>query len=177
MSRMLHFGTIALAALVGMLSGFSIPGVPAVAAPPSRPNIVLIMADDFGYECVTANGGESYATPRLDALAASGVRFTQCYVQPLCTPTRVELMTGKSNVRNYVDFGTLPSGETTFANLLRDAGYATAVCGKWQLGRDPDLPRRVGLDEAFLWQHTRRPPRYANPGLEKDGVEQDFHDG
>jgi arylsulfatase A len=86
-------------------------------------------------------------------------------------------MTGKSNVRNYVDFGTLPSGETTFANLLHDAGYATAVCGKWQLGRDPDLPRRVGFDEAFLWQHTRRPPRYANPGLEKDGVEQDFHDG
>ena len=177
MSRTLHGGTIALAALVGMLSGLSVPGVLAVAAPPFRPNIVLIMADDFGYECVTANGGESYATPRLDALAAAGVRFTQCYVQPLCTPTRVELMTGKSNVRNYVDFGILPPGETTFANLLRDAGYATAVCGKWQLGRDPDLPKRVGFDESFLWQHTRRPPRYANPGLEKDGVEQDFRDG
>jgi arylsulfatase A len=135
------------------------------------------MADDFGYECVAANGGESYATPRLDALAASGMRFTQCYVQPLCTPTRVELMTGKSNVRNYVDFGILPPGETTFANLLREAGYATAVCGKWQLGRDPELPRRTGFDESFLWQHTRRPPRYANPGLEIDGVEKDFRDG
>lgn len=165
------------AAIVGILSLLACAAGSAAAAPPTRPNIVLIMADDFGYECLAANGGESYATPRLDALAASGVRFTQCYVQPLCTPTRVELMTGKSNVRNYVDFGILPPGETTFAKLLREAGYATAVCGKWQLGREPDLPKRVGFDEAFLWQHTRRPPRYANPGLEKDGVEQDFRDG
>jgi arylsulfatase A len=167
----------ALAAFVGILWVLGYAGGTVAAAPPARPNIVLVMADDFGYECVAANGGESYATPRLDALAASGVRFTQCYVQPLCTPTRVELMTGKSNVRNYVDFGILPPGETTFANLLRDAGYATAVCGKWQLGRDPDLPRRTGFDESLLWQHTRRPPRYANPGLEKDGIEKDFRGG
>lgn len=135
------------------------------------------MADDFGYECVAANGGESYRTPHLDRLAATGLRFTHCYVQPLCTPTRVELMTGKSNVRNYVRFGLLPTGERTFANLLHEAGYATAVCGKWQLGREPDLPRHFGFDESFLWQHTRRPPRYANPGLEVDGVEKNFHDG
>ncbi|MFM8890354.1 MAG: sulfatase-like hydrolase/transferase, partial [Planctomycetia bacterium] len=151
---------------------------PAAAAPPTpRPNIVLIMADDFGYECVAANGGESYATPHLDRLAATGLRFTHCFVQPLCTPTRVELMTGKSNVRNYVRFGLLPRGERTFANLLHEAGYATAVCGKWQLGREPDLPRHFGFDESFLWQHTRRPPRYANPGLEVNGVEKDFRDG
>src|SRR3989339_660372 len=68
-----------------------------------RPNIVLIMADDFGYECVTANGGQSYNTPNLDRLAASGVRFEKCYVQPLCTPTRVQLMTGRYNIRNYVN--------------------------------------------------------------------------
>lgn len=88
-----------------------------------RPNIVLIMADDFGYECVTANGGESYQTPVLDALAASGVRFENCHTTPLCTPTRVQLMTGRYNVRNYLNFGTLPKGETTFARLLKDAGY------------------------------------------------------
>ena len=52
----------------------------------SRPNIILIMADDFGYECVTANGGQSYQTPNLDKLAATGVRFENCHVQPLCTP-------------------------------------------------------------------------------------------
>ena len=67
------------------------------AAPP---NIILIMADDFGYECITANGGESYQTPHLDRLAASGMRFENCHSQPLCTPTRVQLMTGKYNVRN-----------------------------------------------------------------------------
>src|SRR5687768_16718538 len=65
-----------------------------LAENPCRPNIVLILADDFGYECVTANGGESYQTPNLDRLAAGGMRFTNCFVQPLCTPTRVQLMTG-----------------------------------------------------------------------------------
>lgn len=161
--------------LVVMLAGLAADGV--AAAPPRRPNVVLIMADDFGYECVGANGGESYRTPHLDRLAAGGLRFTHCYVQPLCTPTRVELMTGRSNVRNYVRFGLLPAAERTFANVLADAGYATGICGKWQLGQDPALPRHFGFGESFLWQHTRRPPRYANPGLEIDGVEKDFQGG
>src|SRR5687767_10090420 len=94
-----------------------------------QPNIVLIMADDFGYECVTANGGQSYQTPHLDKLAASGMRFEHCHVQPLCTPTRVQLMTGRHNIRNYVNFGTLLRTETTFAQILQKAGYATGICG------------------------------------------------
>mgnify|MGYP000199133746 FL=1 len=61
----------------------------------TRPNVVLIMIDDFGYECLTANGGESYKTPVMDQLAATGVRFEQLHVQPLCTPTRAALMTGR----------------------------------------------------------------------------------
>src|SRR5262245_2666169 len=65
--------------------------VAATAAP--RANVILIMADDLGYETIGANGGTSYKTPVLDRLAAGGVRFTKCYVQPLCTPTRVQLMT------------------------------------------------------------------------------------
>lgn len=142
-----------------------------------RPNIVLIMADDFGYECLAANGGQSYQTPNLDRLAADGVRFEACHVQPLCTPTRVQLMTGRYNVRNYLNFGTLPRTERTFANVLREAGYATAICGKWQLGKEPDSPQFFGFGEAFLWQHTRRPPRYANPGLEHNGAEKDFQNG
>ncbi len=138
----------------------------------AAPNIILIIADDFGYECVTANGGESYQTPNLDRLATSGMRFEQCHVQPLCTPTRVQLMTGRYNVRNYLNFGTLPRSETTFAQLLKKSGYITGICGKWQLGREPDSPQHFGFDEALLWQHTRRPPRYANAGLERDGVEE-----
>ena len=142
-----------------------------------KPNVVLILADDFGYECVTANGGESYRTPHLDRLAATGMRFERCFVQPLCTPTRVQLMTGIYNVRNYIEFGLLDPKATTFGHLLKRAGYATGICGKWQLGKDPGLPQHFGFDESYLWQHTRRPPRYANPGLEHNGRELDFNGG
>lgn len=149
----------------------------AAAEPPGKPNIILIMADDFGYECLAANGGQSYQTPHLDRLAAAGMRFEHCYVQPLCTPTRVQLMTGLYNIRNYVNFGTLPRSATTFAQLLKKAGYVTGVCGKWQLGREKDSPRHFGFDESYLWQHTRLPPRYANPGLEQNGIQKDFTQG
>ena len=142
-----------------------------------RPNVVLIMVDDFGYECVTANGGESYQTPNVDRLAASGVRFENCHVQPLCTPTRAQLMTGRYNVRNYVNFGTLLRSETTFGNLMQGAGYATGICGKWQLGHEEDSPQHFGFQESCLWQQTRRPPRYTNPGLEYNGVPRDFTKG
>jgi arylsulfatase A len=167
MSRLI---AVALAAL-----GWT--GPVAAADPLAKPNVVLILADDFGYECVAANGGQSYKTPHLDRLAAAGVRFEHCHVQPLCTPTRVQLMTGKYNVRNYLNFGTLVRTETTFAHLLRKAGYATAICGKWQLGREKDSPQHFGFDESYLWQHTRRPPRYANPGLEHNGKELNFTGG
>jgi len=137
----------------------------------------LIMADDLGYECIGANGSDSYKTPNLDQLAAGGVRFDNCYVQPVCTPTRVQLMTGMYNVRNYIEFGLLDRDATTFAHPLKEAGYATGIAGKWQLGRGKNLPQRFGFDEAYLWQHTRRPPRYANPGLEFNGEERDFTNG
>jgi arylsulfatase A len=149
-------------------------GTASLGAAERPPNLVLIMADDFGYECVTANGGESYQTPQLDRLAATGMRFERCHVQPLCTPTRVQLMTGQSNVRNYIEFGLLDPQATTFGHLLKNAGYATAIAGKWQLGQGKDLPQHFGFEESYLWQHTRRPPRYANPGLEHNGQELDF---
>jgi arylsulfatase A len=142
-----------------------------------KPNLILILADDLGYETIGLNGGTSYATPVLDKLAATGARFTHCYAQPLCTPTRVQLMTGLSNARNYIRFGYMDPKAVTFANFLKQAGYATCIAGKWQLGREVDLPKRFGFDEHCLWQHTRRPPRYANPGLEINGVEKDFTSG
>lgn len=147
------------------------------AGPARRTNLVLIMADDLGYECIGANGGTSYSTPVLDKLAATGVRFENCHVQPLCTPTRVQLMTGLSNVRNYVDFGHMDPACITFANVLKQAGYATCITGKWQLGAAPDLPQKFGFDEHCLWQHTRRPARYANPGLEINGEAKDYTHG
>ena len=143
----------------------------------NRANVVLIMIDDFGYECVGADGGDSYRTPNIDRLAGGGVRGTRCHVQPLCTPTRAQLMTGQYNVRNYTHFGHLDPGQTTFAQLFRKAGYATCIAGKWQLGRDVSLPDHFGFDRYCLWQLDRRPPRYANPGLEIDGKQVDYTHG
>lgn len=142
----------------------------------AKPNILLILADDLGYECLGVNGGESYKTPNLDKLAAGGMRFDHAYAQPLCTPTRVQLMTGQSNVRNYVGFGKLDPKSPTFANILQKADYKTAIAGKWQLGKNPDQPRKAGFDEHLLWQHTlprmdaeKADTRYGNPVLERDG--------
>ena len=143
----------------------------------TKPNIILFMTDDMGVECIGAHGGTSYPTPHLDKLAKGGMRFDRCYAQPLCTPTRVQLMTGLYNVRNYVRFGYIPTDSTTFAHLFKKAGYATGIVGKWQLGHDKELPKKMGFDESCLWQHTRRPPRFANPGLEYNGVEKDFNNG
>jgi len=135
--------------------------------PRRPPNIVLILADDFGYELVGANGGASYSTPALDRLASTGMRFEHCYAQPLCTPTRVSLLTGLYNQRNYIRFGLLDPRARTFPQALRDAGYRTCIAGKWQLGGGPEAPQRFGFDEHLLWHFSRRGPRYANPVLER----------
>ena len=93
------------------------------------PNIVLIMADDMGYETLGVNGGLSYDTPHLDSLAQHGMRFTHAFSTPLCTPSRVQLMTGKYNFRTDTGFGLLDPADQTFAHLLQDVGYATGVAG------------------------------------------------
>lgn len=153
----------------------------------TRPNIILIMADDMGYEALSANGSESCKSPNLDKLATQGVRFTNCFSNPICTPSRVKLMTGQYNVRNYVKFGWLDRGQTTFAHQLKKSGYATAIAGKWQLGKDKDSPQHFGFEQSCLWQHTRSgrsneggkniDRRFVNPLLEINGEEKDHTDG
>jgi len=151
--------------------------------PDRKPNIVLIMADDMGYECLGCNGSTEYNTPNLDRLAAGGLRFTNCYSQPLCTPSRVKLMTGKYNYRNYEDFGYLNPDQKTFGNLLQDAGYATCISGKWQLNglnrnnegnQDLSRPNHFGFEEYCLWQlhHERKSgERFANPLITQNGTD------
>jgi arylsulfatase A len=142
-----------------------------------RPNVVLIMADDMGYECVHSNGGEEYDTPRLDELAATGIRFEHCHSQPICTPSRVQIMTGIYNNRNYVRFGLLDPEANTFGHLFQKAGYKTAIAGKWQLEGGFTGPNNFGFDEYCLWQLTRRPPRFPNPGFEINGEEINYTKG
>lgn len=136
-----------------------------------QPNIVLIMADDLGFETLGINGGESYQTPNLDKIASQGINFTEAYATPLCTPTRVQLMTGKYNFRNYTSFGVLEKEEVTFANILNERGYKTAIAGKWQLGGDVNTPKHFGFDEYCLWQIKEGDYwyRYKSPKLIKNG--------
>ena len=143
-----------------------------------KPNIVLIMADDFGYECLGCNGSASYQTPNLDKMADDGVRFTNCYSTPLCTPSRVKLMSGLYNFRNYTEFGTMPAGQITFAHLLKKQGYQTCVAGKWQLVGFYEgsgykgvgtYPEQNGFDEHCLWQLDKFGSRYWKPLLNING--------
>jgi arylsulfatase A-like enzyme len=164
----------------------SLVGFSAFAAAAERPNILLIMADDLGIEGLSCYGSESYETPNLDRLAAEGIRFTHAYSQPLCTPTRVQLMTGKYNHRNWLYFGILDPAERTFGHLMQDAGYETAIAGKWQLQSydPPDYPnaerRRgtgmkvadAGFDDWSLyhaWNTEDKGSRYGNPSFERNG--------
>lgn len=152
-----------------------------------KPNIILIMADDLGMEGLGCYGGESYKTPHLDKMAEEGLRFTHAYSQPLCTPTRVQLMTGKYNQRNWQAFGILPQGEKTFGHLMSERGYETLIAGKWQLTSydPPDFPgaekrrgtgthpKDSGFDEYMLFHAEEtedKGSRYANPTFLRNGM-------
>jgi arylsulfatase A len=145
--------------------------VPSMAKA-AKPNIILIMADDSAVDNYGSYGSRFFKTPRLDALARSGIRFTHCYSEPVCTASRVKIMTGRDNVRNYVAFGTLDKTETTFGTMLKKAGYATAVAGKWQLHGAPNgsLAPECGFDTYCLWNYpgTER-RRFWNPSIMRDG--------
>ncbi len=149
-----------------------------------KPNVILIMADDMGYECLSTYGSTSYSTPILDSLASNGIQFSNCVSQPLCTPSRVKIMTGLYNYRNYDYFGHLNSMQYTFGNVMKEAGYATCIAGKWQLNglayrdklpewSDNTRPNNFGFDEYCLWQLTKggnEGGRYAEPLIEQNGT-------
>ena len=153
-------------------------------SPERRRNLVVILADDFGAEGLGCYGGESWKTPRIDALAAQGIRFRNAFTQPLCTPTRLELLTGRSNARNYVAFSVLPPAERTFAELLKAGGYRTMAIGKWQLlaaehyrediRGTGSTPAQAGFDRHVLWQVEKLGSRHWGPTLTVDGKTRTF---
>lgn len=148
-----------------------------------RPNVVLIVADDLGGADLGCYGSRFYRTPHLDRLASEGRRFTQAYAAcPVCSPTRAALMTGKNPARLHLtDWlpgrGDMPSQrlcrpkfrqelpleEVTLAEALKDAGYVTAIIGKWHLGGEGFEPRRQGFDVNIAGDASGSPLSYFAP--------------
>jgi arylsulfatase A len=159
-------------------------GAGPVAAGEAKPNIILLLADDLGAKELSCYGNKVHRTPNLDRLAAEGMRFETFYVNPLCTPTRVALMTGQYGFRNgflgMQDPAFRPAPQSpqaeighhfTHADLLKSRGYATALVGKWQLsGVLPTLIRDAGFDEYRMWAYDQNlPPGVKHPAHEDGG--------
>jgi arylsulfatase A len=148
------------------------------------PNIVIILADDMGYGDLSSFGSPNIRTPRLDAMAAEGQKWTNFYVQPVCSPSRAALLTGRLPVRSGMygaAAGTapkvlrdnaaqgLPLQEITIAEMLKPRGYATAIIGKWHLGHLPQfLPMNQGFDYWFglPFSHDMRMTAPRDKGLQ-----------
>lgn len=153
---------------------FTLP-CPALAADTARPNIIFVLVDDMGYADLGCMGAKDIRTPHIDRLASEGLRFTDFYANaPVCTPTRTAFITGRWQQRLGLEWAMgftaeqyrrvdgkwveepdklalgLPASETTIAELLKKAGYATGAFGKWHLGyKDEYNPTRHGFDEYF----------------------------
>jgi arylsulfatase A-like enzyme len=145
-----------LLAVVALPLALAATGRAADSAP--RPTIVYFLADDLGWADVSWHG-KDIPTPNLDKLAQAGARLEQFYVQPVCSPTRAALMTGRYPMRYGLQVGVvrpwaqygLPLEERTLAQALKEARYTTAICGKWHLGhfRRDYLPTRRGFDHQY----------------------------
>lgn len=139
-------------------------GAPAARPDPGRPNLVFILLDNVGQEWFGCYGGEEGATPNIDALARGGARVEHCYSHPVCGPSRAMLLTGRYPFRTgwtlhhdaalYGGGGFDPAREVAVARVLREAGYATGIAGKWQINNlydEPGVLARHGFDEHLVW--------------------------
>ena len=148
--------SIGLAILAGLAGGSR-----GYAAPARRPNIIFVLADDLGYGDLGCYGQKQILTPHLDRMAEQSIRFTQCYAgSTVCAPSRCCLMTGLHTghalVRGNARVPLRPE-DVTIAEVLRKAGYATGIIGKWGLG-EPDttgIPNRQGFDDWFGYLNQR----------------------
>ncbi|CAN5159567.1 N-acetylgalactosamine-6-sulfatase [soil metagenome] len=173
-ARWFRVGVAGVAGIVLVIVASILGGGNALAA--RQPNLVVLMADDLGVGELFTGAPDAVPTPHLDALAAGGTRFSQAYVTaPNCSPSRAGFLTGRAGTRFGYEFNPtgaknedpafgLPQGETTLAEFLRAAGYATGLVGKWHLGGTADYhPQRHGFDTFFGFLHEGHyfvPPPY-----------------
>src|SRR5215213_7850892 len=146
--------------LLALVLVLAIAATKAHAASSSQPNILFIMADDHGYQAISAYGSKINATPNIDRLAKEGMRFDRCFVtNSICGPSRAVILTGKySHLNGYAtNERSFNGGQQNVAKLLRAAGYTTAVIGKWHLGGDP-----TGFD---YWHILQGQGPYYNPAM------------
>jgi arylsulfatase A-like enzyme len=141
-----------------------------------RLNFLIIMADDLGAGELGCYGHATHQTPRLDQLAQTGARFRTCWATPICSPSRVEIMTGRYGFRNgwcnligrkFSHSDRISPDEFTFADLLKGQGYATGLAGKWQLAKITDYPRMIfdsGFDAYCAWAWLALPEEADFPG-------------
>ncbi len=178
MNRHFYRTTLFLLSL-SLIYGHTIHANSATAAETTRPNLIVIMADDLGSKELSGYGNSKHRTPHLDELARTGVQFETCYTACVCHPTRFEIMTGQYGSTNGIfHFAGRAGGpdpnspeeqivnHLTFGKVLKAAGYATALSGKWQLtGEHPDLIVENGFDEYCMWAYTHNLPN----GVEHKG--------
>lgn len=172
---------VAALMLILLFAAFSLPALRRSEAAPKLPNIVIIFIDDMGYADVGPFGAKGYKTPNIDKMAAEGIKFTSFYVaQAVCSASRAGLMTGCYPNRIGIHGALSPysktgisDSEVTMAQMLKTKGYATAIYGKWHLGRDPRfLPTRHGFDEYYglpysndMWPGHPEAPKGTYPAL------------
>ncbi len=162
------------------------PPPPPIRASDGFPNILILLADDIGYEALGAYGGQDFNTPNLDSMAAQGLRFTRAYTSPACTPSRVSMHTSL-HTTEHGQTSTLPvhlgknvsvkfQAMPTFAQLLQARGYQTSTTGKWQLATLTFHPNHIadaGFDSWCVWQiwdGSAKTERYWNPYFNRDGT-------
>lgn len=169
-------------------------GIALAEEPPQRPNVIFILADDLGWRDLSGEGSDYYESPQLDALAASGMRFTQGYATcQVCSPSRASIMLGQFPARHGITdwigaaTGTnwnrndrvlppeyvrrLPAQDVTLAEAFQDAGYRTFFAGKWHLGGEGSFPEDHGFDVNVGGHHRGSPPGgyfapYNNPKMQ-----------
>lgn len=154
------------------------------AAEKRKPNIIFILADDLGVECLASYGGTSHRTPNLDRLAKEGMRFTHCFSNPLCSPSRGTLLTGRYPFQNGLKVVLanknqeniyLHPSQPCFVRQLKQDGYTTQIVGKWHVSLEHkhNTIREFGFDHYQTWcifnDKGEKTTRYWNPYLMRDG--------